>query len=231
MENLIGFLIFVGIAAFSTYMQNVKQRKEEAEKKAEQARRQSQRKTARPEELPEATRRMLYGDGGDAIPTATPRGEVQRPAPPPRPAERPRPIPMQRPAAEGSAPRQQPTPPMRQTPGEAPRRAPQPAPQQQAPARPRALVPPQPMRQQARRRMEQAWQQAHGAHEHPPAPAAQPQPRPKRRAAPEAATLAVSGARIRRMARNPQTLREALVLSELLQPPVSMRPQGGGLPY
>jgi hypothetical protein len=235
MENLIGFLIFVAIAAFSSYMQNLKQRKEEAEKKAEQAKRQARRGAARPEDLPEATRRMLYGDGGD-IPTAVPRGEAPRQDPPPRPADRQRPIPVQPAAPQGDAPRHMPTPPMRQAPPEPPRR-PQPGmdPRRREPtvqpARPRALVPPQPVRQQARRRTEQAWQQAHGQDPRAAAPPP-PAPRPKAPVPAQAVqTRAVSGARIRRMARNPQTLREALVLSELLQPPVSMRPHGGGLPY
>ncbi len=75
MDNLIGFLVFIGIAIVSIVG------KMQEQKKREQQRQRSHPKT-RPEDLPEATRRMLYGDTQvpgprhqpEPIPMAQPKG-------------------------------------------------------------------------------------------------------------------------------------------------------------
>lgn len=56
MENLIGFIIFLAVAGIS-----MAQKYQEQKKAAEL---QNQRKRQNPEDLPEATRRMLYGESG-----------------------------------------------------------------------------------------------------------------------------------------------------------------------
>jgi len=116
-ENLLAFIVFIVIAGVS-----MAQKTREARKKAEEESRHLEELSRRPE-LPEATRRVLYGEGGEAprpagppphtdlpeatrrilygdrseIPTARPRGVtaapvrpvvVARPAAPPAPPNR-----------------------------------------------------------------------------------------------------------------------------------------------
>ncbi|MBI1947787.1 MAG: hypothetical protein HYZ00_13955 [Candidatus Hydrogenedentes bacterium] len=99
--ELLGFLFFLAIAAIGWLHKISEERKAEERRKG--------RKTTRPEDLPEATRRMLYGDTGEprsfeppvakprqagpplAAPrTAVPRTATPRTTPPP-PATRPAP--------------------------------------------------------------------------------------------------------------------------------------------
>lgn len=75
MEELIGFLIFLVLAAFSV-LSKVREQRAEEERRAQRAREKAQEQL----ELPEATRRTLYGEGGP--PVAQRRQEV--PAAPPR---------------------------------------------------------------------------------------------------------------------------------------------------
>lgn len=120
-----GLIIFAVIAAFSGLAKLQEQRKEEEARKQRRERRGV-------DELPEATRRMLYGDGGP--PVARRRSEGQPPSPPPVPrAEAPRPAPQRRPVPQ----RQQPAPPSRR---EVPQR-------QLAPEAPRPIAKPLPQRQ------------------------------------------------------------------------------------
>jgi hypothetical protein len=221
MENLIGFLIFITIAIVSSVMQNAKQKREDAERKAKQELKKQQRGTA--PNMPEATRRMLYGDGDREIPTAQPR-QTPRPTAVPRPA-----IPVA-PRAQDLAPRapermspqtehtQRPAVPR---PPAAPQRVPQPQPQQRT-ARPRALVQPQEVRRQSRQTMQQTTRQPQGGYQEGPA---QAQPAPRRQA-PVPAHHAVSAAeRIQALLRQPASLRDAVILSELLGPPIALREQ------
>ncbi|MCC6144379.1 MAG: hypothetical protein IT368_11290 [Candidatus Hydrogenedentes bacterium] len=147
MENLIGFIIFLIIAVISMIgkMQEARKEREEAQQNA---------RRVRPEDLPEKTRRMLYGDDVE-IPQAQPRQGVPPPVPtqaPVRPQpvrdvmsepwEAPRPVQDQRdvsPAQQPYIPRETP-PPVPQRPVQMPR--------QTDPA------------EQARRMMEDMWRQA-----------------------------------------------------------------------
>lgn len=113
MEDLIGFLIFAaiaGIGALSKYAES---------KKAERER--QNRPVVKPEDLPEATRRMLYGESGvpprpgqrpgHDIPTARRKAAVppSPPRPPMPPREGPRTAPAEGPLMrQGSYPTEQP---------------------------------------------------------------------------------------------------------------------------
>ncbi len=91
MENLLGLIIFLVIAGISVVGKMRESRKAEEERR--------EREGMPPVELPEVTRRMLYGDSGD-IPTARPRQTGE--APPPRP------VVVARPAPSAPVPQQQP---------------------------------------------------------------------------------------------------------------------------
>lgn len=128
-EQVIGLIVFAVIAAVSGLAKLQEHRKEEEARKQRSANRPSV------EDLPEATRRMLYGDS--TPPVARRRGEGM-PTPPvaiPR-AEVPRPAPQRRPVPQ----RQQ------EIPVAPPRQAP---PQQRpyAPSAPRPIAQPLPQRQ------------------------------------------------------------------------------------
>ncbi len=119
MDGLIGFLIFVGIVIVSVVSRVNEMRK------AEEERQRDKMPPLSPSDMPESTRRMIFGDGTD-IPTARPRqapppvvvarprtivveeheGPAHRPAPPPGPVparkipvpQAARPVPPPRPA-------------------------------------------------------------------------------------------------------------------------------------
>ncbi len=93
MENLIGLLIFAGIAAVSMIAKFAEKRKAELEQQARQAQRHTRR-----EDLPEATRRVLFGEGTGPR-TATPRSGEPKMAQPrtgEAPTARPVPVPPSR---------------------------------------------------------------------------------------------------------------------------------------
>lgn len=224
MENLIGFLIFITIAAVSTVMQNVKQKREDAERKAKQELKKQQRGAA--PNMPEATRRMLYGDGDREIPTAQPRQAPRATPSVPRPVmpNVPRPQDVARRAPERMAPQTEHTQrPAIPRPPVAPQRVPQPQPQQRT-ARPKALVQPQEVRRQSRQTMQQTTRQPY--QETPSREAAQPHGVAQRRPA-TLRTHQSAAERIQALLRQPASLRDAVVLSELLGPPVALRAPGG----
>jgi hypothetical protein len=224
MENLIGFLIFVTIAIVSSVMQNAKQKREDAERKAKQELKKQQRGTA--PNMPEATRRMLYGDGDREIPTAQPR-QTPHPTAVPRPAipAAPRAQDMAPRAPERMAPQTEHTQrPAVPRPPAAPQRVPQPT---QRTARPRALVQPQEVRRQSRQTMQQTTRQQQGTYQEPTTrEAAQTQPAPRRQAPAPAHHTLSAAERIQSMLRQPASLRDAVILSELLGPPIALREQG-----
>ena len=127
MEEFIGLIIFGVIAAISGFAKLQEQRKEEEARKQRSANRPSV------DELPEATRRMLYGDGGPPVakrrgegtppPVAVPRAEAPRPAP------QQRPVPQRQQGMPAAPPRREV--PQRQFAPEAPRPIAQPLPQRQ----------------------------------------------------------------------------------------------------
>jgi hypothetical protein len=153
MDQLVGFIIFAAIAIGSWVLKAREQRQE-----AERRRQRADQADTQEVDLPEATRRMLYGD--EAVPTARPKrdhhetGESEdeegwRPvAPPPRP----QPQPVRR---------------------EEPRRQPvqQQRPQQAQPASPRRGL--QDLWQEAQRRIEEELER-----QQQPLPQAAPAPRP-----------------------------------------------------
>ncbi len=106
MENILGFLVFVAIVVISILNKIATERKagrEELDELDEQERPQSL------DELPEATRRMIFGDGDIIV--AKPRGgPYESAAPTPRAAVERQPVPARRiametpPAASRSAP-------------------------------------------------------------------------------------------------------------------------------
>jgi hypothetical protein len=135
MEEFIGLIIFGVIAAISGFAKLQEQRKEEEARK---------QRGNRPsvDDLPEATRRMLYGDStppvarrrseGPPPPVAVPRAEAPRPAP------QRRPVPQRQQTAPTTPPWQQP----QQQPV-----PPRPVPQRQfAPEAPRPIAKPLPQR-------------------------------------------------------------------------------------
>lgn len=253
MENIIGFIVFLAVAGISVYQ------KIQEQKKADQA--NAERKRQRPEDLPEATRRMLYGESGvppkpgqapgHDIPVARRKG-----SPPPMPRRTPvQPVSQQgKPPiyVEGEVspwqphtPTEGPGSPVAQEGGyvadserqrieelrrklqaqletrkqeaELARRR---AVHQQAPA-PKAQAPrPQQVAQQASRRV-------------PPTPPMPPHEGPANLASSQAAQAAreaaarrsspVTAAGLRRILNNPRGIRQAVVLTEILNPPVSMR--------
>lgn len=148
MEDLIGFLIFVGIVAISVLG------KLKTNRKVSEEREQRSPSPLTLDDLPETTRRMLYGEGDIivATPKHTPRQELfvppQAPPPPPTPArqivvERPRPVmapqpPRIQPVSQGATgrPHVAPAQPQRQRFQQQRRRPAQPVPASATPSQP-----------------------------------------------------------------------------------------------
>jgi hypothetical protein len=117
MDDLLGLLIFAAIAVVGVVSKVVEGRKAEQRKN---------RPIVKRDDLPEATKRMLYGDGAgprtatprqDAphIPTAKPRGAVTQTVPPPTPQPR-QTAPQRRPVPQSAGQRQQAPQAQRETP-------------------------------------------------------------------------------------------------------------------
>lgn len=242
LENIIGFIIFLVVAGSSIVSKILEQRKADAERQ--------QRRKVDPSELPEATRRMLYGETGAPpregqapghdIPTARRKGAG---APP---------MPQRRSAQQGMPPM-----PQRQEP---PARLPELSPQGLPPAEPnsdeerrvrelrrrlqqqmeaqrkqaefarqkaeRDRILKQQQRQQAaakttRRPPVPAAAAVQGEQEGPTAPIPVSKPEPVQR--PAAAVRRMTPQDVRRLLENPASLRQGIVLMEILQPPVSLR--------
>lgn len=218
MDSLIGLIIFGVIAGLSGLVKLIEKRKEE-----ELRRTRAERRNV--DDLPEATRRMLYGEGGP--PVARRRGEgvppppvavPRRPVPPPTPPQRPLPMPRgEMPAPpvgqRRPVPQQRPAVPQRQAgPPPMPQQRPQP---QQIP---RTAIPP----------VSTDWT--------PPPPTAAPRPEPRRAPAsvPETSASAPATEPARRGGRRrqtsikelvhyPATLRTSIVLMEVLGTPRGLR--------
>ena len=230
-EEFIGLIIFGIIAAVSGLAKLQEQRKEEEARK-ERANRKGV------DELPEATRRMLYGDGGP--PVARRRGEGPPPPPVPR-AEAPRPAPQRRPVPQ----RQQGAPagPPWQQPPQQPapqRQAPQ---RQQAPSAPRPIAQPLPQRKDWREtpQMPPAQQPQHDYRESSVVASEHAQERARSAAdvirqeeryrstdAPKQATpkqpARMSQAQLfRSLARNKNALRASMITMEVMGPPKGLR--------
>lgn len=212
MESLFGLIIFGIIAAVSGLVKLAEKRKEEELRK--------QRPTKQNvDELPEATRRMLYGDGGPPVarrrgagppppPIAVPRRETLPQAPQRRPVPQrqvniPTAVPQHRETTQQQPvpqPRQRPVPPL---PGRMPAQA--------------------PARQSAQRTLQENWQRA----QRPPESQQQRTPQPAaaeeraRRASP--ARQRGSRASIKDLLHHPKTLRTSIILQEVLSPPKALR--------
>ncbi len=93
MENLLGFIIFLIIIVVSI-VNKIRTENAGGEDDAEVEPRETGRKASGgPLDLPEATRRMLYGDGNDDIVVAKPRRpSSERSARPAQPAAKPHPV-------------------------------------------------------------------------------------------------------------------------------------------
>lgn len=215
MENLLGLIIFLVIAGISVVGKMRETRKLEEERR--------ERESMPPVELPEATRRMLYGDTGD-IPTARPRQTGE--APPPRPVVVARPAPAE--PAPRQAPRRQETPPpvvrpMRQ---EQPQRPAAPRPPVSVPARKIPVQTVSAARQAAARRAEQ---------ESAPDEAAWARMRAEERRLRQmaeanrqkAATVAATRRQSARVFGGAGTLRRGIILREVLGPPLALRETQG----
>ncbi len=216
-EEFIGLIIFGIIAAVSGLAKLQEQRKEEQARKD-----RGNRKGV--DELPEATRRMLYGDGGP--PVARRRGE----GPPPPPiavprAEAPRPAPQRRPVPQQQAP-QRPVPQRQQAPS-APRPIAQPLTQRQdwreTPAMPQAQPPQQDYRESSRVASEHAQERARSAEE-----AIREEERYRstdaRKQAPPKQPARMSQAQLfRSLARNKNALRASMITMEVMGPPKGLR--------
>ncbi len=220
-ENIIGFVIFLVIAGSSILSKMREQRKAEVERE--------QRPRKRPEDLPEATRRMLYGE------TGVPPKQGQSPG---------YDIPTARPKQGGA-------PPM-------PRRAPTQAEYlPEAEAMPGDTGPDEERRvRELQRRLQQQLEaqrkeaefarqkvereRALKQRQHQ-AKLARRQAPPAQAASPETASLATQAQRsqeayapatttrrapvvdVRELLANPANLRQGIILTEILMPPVSMR--------
>lgn len=212
MENLLGLIIFLVIAGISVVGKMRESRKLEEERR--------DRESMPPVELPEATRRMLYGDIGDDIPTARPRQTGE--APPPRPVvvARPAPAPRQEPR------RQEATPPvvrpMRQ---EQPQRPAAPRPPVSVPAR-RIPVQTAPARQTAARRAEQE-----SASDESVWARMRAEERRLRQMAEanrqKAASIAATRRQSERLFGGAGNLRRGIILREVLGPPLALRETQG----
>lgn len=224
-ENIIGFVIFLVIAGSSILSKMREQRKAEIEREQRQ-----QRPRKRPEDLPEATRRMLYGETGVPpkqgqspgydIPTARPK---QGGAPP-----MPRRAPTQAeylPEAEGGL--GSPGPDEERRVRELQRRLQQQLEAQRKEAefarqkaeRERALKQRQHQAKLARRQAAPAALEATA----PSTNAAAQSRQPQEGYAPAAAARRAPAVDVRDLLANPVNLRQGIILTEILMPPVSMR--------
>lgn len=214
MDDVIGFIIFAVIAAISGLAKLMENRK------AEEARKQQANRKG-VDELPEATRRMLYGDGGP--PVARRRGEGPPPPPVPR-AEAPRPAPQRRPVPQQQAP-QRPVPQRQQAPT-APRPIAQPLPQRkdwrETPAMPQeqhdhresSVVVSEHVREQARSASDIIRQEERERSTKVPAQPAARQP------------ARMSQAQVfRSLARNKNALRASMITMEVMGTPKGLREQ------
>ena len=215
MEDLIGFLVFAAIAGFSIFSKYREQKKAEEVAKERRLRK-------RPEDLPERTRKMLYGESG---------------VPPKRGGE-----PTYRTARERTAPsptpQRQAAPPVRR--------------QERRPIEERHTVlsneefEVREKRAQAQRTLEEMWRQAKAAEERarrkqqkaqrrqqqreatPPPPPPKPKPQPARRPEPARATRGQRQRQLAAMFGSRGALRAGIIMSEVLSPPVSFREQQRG---
>lgn len=221
MEELLGLIIFGVIAAISGLAKLIEKRKEE-----EQRSQRGPRKSV--DELPEATRRMLYGDG--APPVARKRGEGPSSAPPrqatpaaPAPQRRPVPTPTQR----QSTPDRPATPPRRQapTPPPVPQRRPVPAQplQQRQSTRPRPVAQPRRSAPQrpAHQTLRENWQQAQRPSE--PHRTADTTPQQDTRDSSRRRTRQRRRSSIKALLHHPKTLKTSIILQEVLSAPKSLR--------
>ena len=203
MEDLIGFLIFIAIVAASIIG------KIKTERKAATEREQRPSKPVSLDELPEATRRMLFGDGEGEIIVAKPKQGGPAAAPAPGEWRRveetpPRPVPARRVAYEQPRPA-----------------APQP---QQPPRQQPVMQAPVQQRQQARQAPQRAAQPAQRrAQEHArPQPRQAQQPvRPVQASAPAPARQArrTSGRGLMSVLQSRNGLAQGILLHEILGPP------------
>ncbi|NLV43279.1 MAG: hypothetical protein GXY07_02125 [Candidatus Hydrogenedentes bacterium] len=205
MDDIIGFLIFVGIVAVSIIG------KIKSERKTAEERNQQPSPPLTLDELPETTRRMLYGEGDIIV--ATPRQTAPRPEPSvPRPAPPP-PVPARQIVVERPRPVMAP---------QAPRVPPV-----------RTAAPPRQQPAASHQQLQRPQQQRRYPAQSPPAPA-RPQPQPSRPPGREQPVAARSNARPSgsvRSSRAPgreklvQTLQcrsglaQAVLLREILGPP------------
>lgn len=214
MDDLIGFLVFLIVMGISIASKFRSDRKAAGERDAEQDR------PLTLDELPESTRRMLYGEGD--IPVARPRQPMPEPEAP-RPARElmPTPIPARQIVLERSTPLETPQP-VREQPRhpvtlerrpltEAPmQRTQQPQPPRMHPQQ--ARPPRQKQRQQARPSLQQAAPRPmHPMETSPPGPI--PEPR-----------VCVGRYRLATGLHSKQGLANAVLLREILGPPRAMEP-------
>lgn len=227
-ENIIGFVIFLVIAGSSILSKMREQRKAEIEREQRQ-----QRPRKRPEDLPEATRRMLYGETGVPpkqgqapgydIPTARPKqgGAPPMPRRAPTQAEQ---VPDAEALPGGIGPDEE------RRVRELQRRLQQQLEAQRKEAefarqkaeRERALKQRQQQAKLARRQAPPAAAEAEGAAVGAASAAAQ-QRKPQEGYAPVAAARRAPAVDVRDLLANPVNLRQGIILTEILMPPVSMR--------
>lgn len=233
-EEFIGLIIFGIIAAVSGLAKLQEQRKEEQARKE-----RGNRKGV--DELPEATRRMLYGDGGPPVarrrsegpppPVALPQAEAPRPAP------QRRPVPQRQQTAPAGPPWQQPPQqpapqrpaPQRQFAPDAPRPIAQPLPQRKdwrgTPEMPQAQPPLHDYRENSVVASEHAQERARSAADvirqeerYRSTDAAKPSVAPK--------PARMSQAQLfRSLARNKNALRASMITMEVMGPPKGLREQ------
>lgn len=215
MDNYVGPIVLLGFAVLAI-VQKIKQMREE-----EQIRRDQGQKRSFMDDLPEETRRQIYGDSG--VPTATLDDEDEDddvtvvPIPVARERQA-RPAPVPRSSQPAQQTRQAATPPP--LPPRTQERAPQP--QQRRPQ-------PQPQRQEQPQRQRQPQQRQRQAQPRQTQrrPARQ-QRAPRRQPAAQSPRRGTRGAsmkasKVRAMLDTPNGLHAAIVLTEIIGPPVSMR--------
>lgn len=239
LENIIGFIIFLVVAGSSIVSKILEQRKADAERQ--------QRRKVDPSELPEATRRMLYGETGEPpregqapghdIPTARrkgagappmPRRSAQQASPPmPQrqepPARLPELSPQGLPPAEPGSDEERRVRELRrrlQQQAEAQRKQAEFA--RQKAERERLLK--QQQRQQAAMRAERRpSSQVATIQEEPEGSKVRESAKPEQPQRPTVAARCMTPRDVRRLVDNPASLRQGIVLMEILRPPVSLR--------
>jgi len=215
MENLLGFIVFLAIVIISIINKVV------TESKAAKKEQEQRDRPISVDEIPEATRRMLYGDGADIM-VAKPRRdsserraaptrphpvtarevkvEQGQPQQPPRPFVQPqpttRPEPQPKPFVQTPQPTRPATPPMRQP---MPQTLRQPAPQTRPRRKPYSAPTPSHVRAESARR----------------APA---RTAPKMRTQPVAAETAGTGLNLLAMLASKDDLARGILLREILGP-------------